>query len=65
MPLVSAFTCICQKYISLIQSIDAAMRILVVNNYGQFNHLIRRSIRDKVETDLIQPDATGEITADA
>ncbi len=29
------------------------MRILVVNNYGQFNHLIRRSIRDKVETDLI------------
>ncbi len=29
------------------------MRILVVNNYGQFNHLIQRSIRDKVETDLI------------
>jgi GMP synthase (glutamine-hydrolysing) len=29
------------------------MRILVVNNYGQFNHLIRRSIREKVETDLI------------
>lgn len=29
------------------------MRVLVVNNYGQFNHLIRRSIRDKVETDLI------------
>lgn len=29
------------------------MRILVVNNYGQFNHLIRRAIRDKVETDLI------------
>jgi GMP synthase (glutamine-hydrolysing) len=29
------------------------MRILVVNNYGQFNHLIRRSIRDMVETDLI------------
>jgi GMP synthase (glutamine-hydrolysing) len=29
------------------------MRILVINNYGQFNHLIRRSIRDKVETDLI------------
>ena len=29
------------------------MRILVVNNYGQFNHLIRRSIRDKVQTDLI------------
>jgi|PlaIllAssembly_1097288.scaffolds.fasta_scaffold1050551_1 GMP synthase (glutamine-hydrolysing) len=30
-----------------------AMRILVVNNYGQFNHLIRRAIREKVETDLI------------
>jgi GMP synthase (glutamine-hydrolysing) len=29
------------------------MRILVVNNYGQFNHLIRRAIRDKVDTDLI------------
>ncbi len=29
------------------------MRVLVVNNYGQFNHLIRRSIRDKVETDLV------------
>jgi len=29
------------------------MRIIVVNNYGQFNHLIRRSIRDKVDTDLI------------
>lgn len=29
------------------------MRVLVINNYGQFNHLIRRSIRDKVETDLI------------
>ena len=29
------------------------MRILVINNYGQFNHLIRRSIRDRVETDLI------------
>ena len=29
------------------------MRILVVNNYGQFNHLIRRAIREKVETDLI------------
>ena len=32
---------------------DKAMRILVVNNYGQFNHLIRRAIREKVETDLI------------
>jgi GMP synthase (glutamine-hydrolysing) len=29
------------------------MRVFVINNYGQFNHLIRRSIRDKVETDLI------------
>jgi GMP synthase (glutamine-hydrolysing) len=29
------------------------MRIPVVNNYGQFNHLIRRSIRESVETDLI------------
>ncbi len=29
------------------------MRILVVNNYGQFNHLIRRAIREKVDTDLI------------
>ena len=29
------------------------MRILVINNHGQFNHLIRRAIRDKVDTDLI------------
>jgi GMP synthase (glutamine-hydrolysing) len=29
------------------------MRILVINNHGQFNHLIRRAIREKVETDLI------------
>ncbi len=29
------------------------MRILVVNNYGQFNHLIVRSIRDFVESKLI------------
>jgi GMP synthase (glutamine-hydrolysing) len=29
------------------------MRILVVNNYGQFNHLIHRSIRERVDTDLI------------
>jgi GMP synthase (glutamine-hydrolysing) len=36
------------------------MRILVVNNYGQFNHLIRRSIRDKVETDLISNETPPE-----
>ena len=29
------------------------MRILVVNNYGQFNHLIVRSIRDLVDCKLI------------
>jgi GMP synthase (glutamine-hydrolysing) len=29
------------------------MRIIVVNNYGQFNHLISRSIRDLVESKLI------------
>ena len=29
------------------------MRILVINNHGQFNHLIRRAIREKVETDLV------------
>ena len=29
------------------------MRILVINNHGQFNHLIRRAIREKVDTDLI------------
>jgi GMP synthase (glutamine-hydrolysing) len=29
------------------------MRIFVVNNYGQFNHLIVRSIRDLVECKLI------------
>jgi GMP synthase (glutamine-hydrolysing) len=36
------------------------MRILVVNNYGQFNHLIRRSIRDKVDTDLISNETPPE-----
>lgn len=41
------------------------MRILVVNNYGQFNHLIYRSIRDKVQTDLISNQTpTAEIEAD-
>lgn len=41
------------------------MRILVVNNYGQFNHLIRRAIRDRVETDLISNEtAPEEIDAD-
>ncbi|OPY52037.1 MAG: GMP synthase (glutamine-hydrolyzing) subunit A [Methanosaeta sp. PtaU1.Bin060] len=36
------------------------MRILVINNYGQFNHLIRRAIRDKVETDLISNETPPE-----
>jgi len=36
------------------------MRILVVNNYGQFNHLIRRAIRDKVETELISNQTPAE-----
>ena len=36
------------------------MRVLVVNNYGQFNHLIRRAIRDKVETDLISNETAPE-----
>jgi GMP synthase (glutamine-hydrolysing) len=36
------------------------MRILVVNNYGQFNHLIRRAIRDKVDTDLISNETPPE-----
>lgn len=40
------------------------MRILVVNNYGQFNHLIRRAIRDKVMTDLISNQTPPE-TIDA
>ena len=29
------------------------MRILVINNFGQFNHLIKRAIREEVETELI------------
>jgi GMP synthase (glutamine-hydrolysing) len=37
-----------------------AMRVLVVNNYGQFNHLIRRAIREKVETDLISNQTAPE-----
>jgi GMP synthase (glutamine-hydrolysing) len=36
------------------------MRILVVNNYGQFNHLIRRAIRDRVDTDLISNETPPE-----
>jgi GMP synthase (glutamine-hydrolysing) len=41
------------------------MRIFVVNNYGQFNHLISRSIRERVESKLI-PNQTpaNEIEAD-
>lgn len=41
------------------------MRIDVVNNYGQFNHLIQRSLRDRVESRLIS-NQTGvdEIQAD-
>ena len=36
------------------------MRILVINNHGQFNHLIRRAIREKVETDLISNQTAPE-----
>jgi GMP synthase (glutamine-hydrolysing) len=32
------------------------MLISVVNNYGQFNHLIRRAIREKVECNMISND---------
>jgi GMP synthase (glutamine-hydrolysing) len=34
-------------------SMGRLMRIFVVNNYGQFNHLIARSIRDLVESSMI------------
>jgi GMP synthase (glutamine-hydrolysing) len=37
------------------------MRILVVNNYGQFNHLIRRAVREKVDTDLISNQTPPEM----
>jgi GMP synthase (glutamine-hydrolysing) len=41
------------------------MLISVVNNYGQFNHLIRRSIRDKVESSMISNETPlEEIKAD-
>lgn len=41
------------------------MKILVVNNYGQFNHLIHRSIRDKVETRIVSNETPAEdIVAD-
>ena len=40
------------KYIIIIH-ILVTMRILVINNFGQFNHLIKRSIREEVETDLV------------
>jgi GMP synthase (glutamine-hydrolysing) len=36
------------------------MLISVVNNYGQFNHLIRRSIRDKVESNMISNETPAE-----
>lgn len=41
-----------KRYIFIIWQ-DKTMRILVVNNYGQFNHLIRRAIREKVDSDMI------------
>lgn len=34
-------------------SMNGLMRIFVVNNYGQFNHLISRGIRDLVDSRLI------------
>jgi GMP synthase (glutamine-hydrolysing) len=40
------------KYI-FIMGERVLMRIFVVNNYGQFNHLIGRSIRDRVESKMI------------
>ena len=41
------------------------MLILVVNNYGQFNHLIVRSLRDMAKTKMITNQTpVGEIEAD-
>jgi GMP synthase (glutamine-hydrolysing) len=41
------------------------MLISVVNNYGQFNHLIRRAIRDRVESNMISNETPlEEIKAD-
>ncbi len=41
------------------------MLILIVNNYGQFNHLIARSIRDRVEGKMISNQTPAdEIQAD-
>lgn len=41
------------------------MQILIINNHGQFNHLIGRSIRDKVESRLISNETpVEEIEAD-
>ncbi len=41
------------------------MKILVVNNYGQFNHLIYRSIRDKADARMISNETpVEEIDAD-
>ncbi len=53
-----------KKYISFSDTL-ALMRILVINNYGQFNHLILRSIREKVDSDLISNNTPSEdINAD-
>jgi GMP synthase (glutamine-hydrolysing) len=52
------------KYIIIIV-VGVLMRIFVVNNFGQFNHLIGRSIRDRVETRLISNQTPPqEIAAD-
>lgn len=43
----------------------AIMEVLVVNNYGQFNHLIHRSIREIVPARIISNQTpAGEIDAD-
>lgn len=42
-----------QKIYPFSDGFASKMKIFVINNYGQFNHLIQRAIRDKVETSLI------------